>query len=256
MNIQIFKNAAEAGKASGKLAAQYIREAITHQGSASVILATGTSQLETLNQLLKENIDWSNVTVFHLDEYIGLSIEHPASFRKYLKDRFINKAKNLAVVHLINGEAEAHEECERLGKLIADFSIDVALVGIGENGHLAFNDPPADFTTNNPYIVVALDEPCRKQQLGEGWFKNLYEVPTHAISMSVNQILKSNVIICTVPDQRKAIAVKNSLEHQVDPTYPATILQNHRNTFYFFDTKSASLLRLSALPHSIQNTKI
>src|SRR5687768_5292590 len=178
MDIQIKNTPAELGQAAGQLTGNLIREAIEQKGDANIILATGTSQFETLNQLIREkNIDWANVTMFHLDEYIGLRDNHPASFRKYLKERFLAKVPSLKAVHLINAETNPKQECDKLGELIKKSPIDVALVGIGENGHLAFNDPPADFKTEDPYIIVALDEPCRKQQLGEGWFKSMEEVP-------------------------------------------------------------------------------
>lgn len=243
MKIVISNNPEELGKAAGSAAAALIREAIAEKGSANIILATGTSQFQTLNQLVTEpGIDWSKVVMFHLDEYIGLPVTHPASFRKYLKERFIEKVPSLKAAHLINGEEDAWAECDRLGKIITEHPIDVALVGIGENGHLAFNDPPADFETEQPYIIVALDEACRKQQLGEGWFGTLEDVPKNAISMSIKQILKSKYIICSVPDGRKAMAVKNSLEQPVSNLYPAGILQMHPNCTCFLDTASAALL--------------
>lgn len=243
MNIHISKNPQELGKASGAAAAQLIRTAIDTKGTANIILATGASQFETLNQLINEqDMDWSKVTMFHLDEYIGLPVSHAASFRKYLKERFLEKVPTLKAAHLINGETNAHEECKRIGDLITKHPIDVALVGIGENGHLAFNDPPADFETDKPYIIVNLDEPCRKQQLGEGWFNSLDEVPKQAISMSIKQILKAKHIICSVPDSRKATAVKNSLEEKVSNLYPASILQLHANCTLYLDVDSSALL--------------
>ncbi|QEC65806.1 glucosamine-6-phosphate deaminase [Panacibacter ginsenosidivorans] len=248
MKINIYNDTHELGKAAGTTAAQLIREAIKQKGSANIILATGTSQFETLNQLITEKeIDWSKVVMFHLDEYIGLPITHPASFRKYLQERFISKVPKLKAAHLINGEANPQEECEKIGNLISKHPIDVALVGIGENGHLAFNDPPADFETEQPYIVVTLDEQCRKQQLGEGWFKSFDEVPTHAISMSVKQILRSKHIICSVPDERKAMAVKNSLEKPINNLYPATILQQHEDCTFYLDKFSSALLSKKTL---------
>lgn len=243
MNISITQNPFELGKAAGAAAAQIIREAIAVNGSANIILATGTSQFETLNQLISEkNIDWGKVTMFHLDEYIGLSITHPASFRKYLQERFLSKVPALKKAYLINGETDPKIECDRVGDLITKHPVDIALVGIGENGHLAFNDPPADFETEQPYIVVELDEACRKQQLGEGWFKTMEEVPSYAISMSVKQILKSKHIICSVPGSRKAMAVKNTLEQPVSNLYPASILQRHPNCSCYLDKSSAALL--------------
>jgi glucosamine-6-phosphate deaminase len=243
MKVHITEDGVALGKQAGTAAAKQIRETIHLNGNANIILATGTSQFETLNQLISEpDIDWSKVTMFHLDEYIGLPITHPASFRKYLMERFVSKVPSLSVAHLINGETNPKEECEHLGKIISENIIDVALVGIGENGHLAFNDPPADFETEEPYIIVKLDEACRKQQLGEGWFNSLDDVPRQAISMSIKQILKSKSIICSVPDQRKALAVKNSLENPVSNLFPATVLQLHSNCAFFLDTSSASLL--------------
>lgn len=243
MEIKINSNPKELGQAAGKSGAELVRKAIAQKGFANIILATGTSQFETLNQLIAESgIDWSKVTLFHLDEYIGLPITHPASFRKYLKERFISKVPNLKGVNLIDGEVDPTTECKRLSALILAHPIDVAFVGIGENGHLAFNDPPADFETEKPYIVVELDEACRKQQLGEGWFPSLEAVPTKAISMSVKQILKSKAIICSVPDLRKAQAVKDTIENPVSNLFPATALQLHPDCTCFLDTDSASLL--------------
>ena len=243
MNIEVFKSGDELGKAAGLAAAKLIREAIKSNGSANIILATGTSQFETLNQLISEkNIDWSKVTMFHLDEYIGLPLTHAASFRKYLQERFLTKVPELRAAYLINGETNVDAECENLGRLISAHPIDIALVGIGENGHLAFNDPPANFETEQPYIIVELDEACRNQQLGEGWFASIEEVPQSAISMSVKQIMKSKNIICSVPGRRKAIAVKNSLEHSVSNLFPASILQLHKNCTLYLDKDAAALL--------------
>ena len=242
MNIIKTENSKELGKEAGRAAGKLIAAAVEKNGEANIILATGTSQFETINQLIKEEIDWSKVTMFHLDEYIGLPVTHAASFRKYLQERFLNKVGKLKAAYLINGETDENNERERLGSLIKKHPIDVALVGIGENGHLAFNDPPADFDTDEPYLVVALDHQCRQQQLGEGWFHSLEEVPSKAISMSVNQILKSQYIICSVPDARKAQAVKDSIEKEVSNLYPASILQRHPNCTFYLDPSSASLL--------------
>jgi glucosamine-6-phosphate deaminase len=243
MRVSIYNTPVELGKAAGKAAAEVIRKAIESNGTANIILATGTSQFETLNQLIAEkNIDWRKVVMFHLDEYIGLSASHPASFVKYLQERFLVHVPKLKAAYLINGEADPLEECRRLGELIREYQIDVALIGIGENGHLAFNDPPADFEIEESYIIVELDEACRKQQMGEGWFKSFEDVPLRAISMSVKQILRSKNIICSVPDSRKAIAVKNTLEKAVNNLYPASILQMHKNCMIYLDKDSAALL--------------
>jgi glucosamine-6-phosphate deaminase len=243
MKIETKKNPKDLGKAAGAAGAQHIRKAITEKGFANIILATGTSQFETLNQLLVEpGIDWGKVTMFHLDEYISLPITHPASFRKYLKERFISKVPPLKAVHLINGEGDIDNECKQLADNINKSPIDVAFIGIGENGHLAFNDPPADFDTEVPYIVVVLDEACRKQQMGEGWFTSMDEVPRQAISMSIKQILRSKAIICSVPDMRKAEAVKNCFEHPVSNLFPSTALRGHGDCVVFLDVDSSSLL--------------
>lgn len=231
------------GQAAGKKTADLIRSAITETGKANVILATGTSQFQTLEHLITEkDIDWSKVVMFHLDEYIGLPVTHPASFRKYLNERFLDKVPPLGAYYLINGETDAEEERQRLNAIISRYPIDVALVGIGENGHLAFNDPPADFETEDPYLIVNLDEKCRLQQMGEGWFASLADVPAQAISMSVKQIMKSKHIICSVPDSRKAQAIKNSLEQPVSPLFPASILQLHPSCAFYLDQYSAALL--------------
>jgi len=243
MRVCIYNTPVELGKAAGSDAADLIRKAIESNGTANIILATGTSQFETLNQLITEkNIDWSKVVMFHLDEYIALSANHPASFVKYLQQRFLARVPKLKAAYLINGERDPLEECRRLGDLIREYPIDVALIGIGENGHIAFNDPPADFEIEEPFIIVKLDEACRRQQMGEGWFNSFNEVPLRAISMSVKQIMRSKNIICSVPDSRKAIAVKNTLEKAVSNLYPASILQKHKNCTIYLDRDSAALL--------------
>lgn len=232
------------GRKAAEDAADIIKLAIQKNGLANIIMAMGTSQFEILSNLIKiPGVDWLKVAIFHLDEYYGLPETHPASFRKYLKERFINKIRNLREINLINGEnPDPVQECKSLGEVISKVSVDIALVGIGENGHLAFNDPPADFITEEPYIIVKLDSVCRLQQLGEGWFNTLEEVPQKAISMSIRQIMKSKSIICSVPDKRKAQAVKNCLTEEVSNLYPASILQKHPKCNLYLDRDSASLL--------------
>ncbi len=240
----IYATKQEMGIAAATSAAEAIKEAIENKGRANIILATGMSQIEMLKNLVTaDGIDWPKVTMFHLDEYIALGPDHPASFRKFLKERFVDKVPDLKAVHFVNGDADDPQaECQRVGEIIAANPIDAALVGIGENGHLAFNDPPADFETEEPYIIVELDEKCRKQQLGEGWFDTLKQVPKQAISMSIRQIMKSKCLIVTVPDERKAEAVRNALEGQVTPMCPSSILQEHENCKIFLDAEAASLL--------------
>lgn len=243
MEISISADPKSLGEKAGKAAGELIRKAIEANGSANIILATGTSQFETINQLLAEkDIAWEKVTMFHLDEYIGLPVTHPASFRKYLKERFLDKVGALNQYYLINGEVDPLQETKRLGDLIQSHPIDVALVGIGENGHLAFNDPPADFDTDEPYLVVDLDHACRMQQFNEGWFTTFEAVPAQAISMSIRQIMKSKSIICSVPDERKAKAVKDCVKNSVSNLFPASILQEHGNCLLYLDEASASLL--------------
>lgn len=244
MKITIAKTKQESGAAAAVLGAKLIREALRKNGKANIIVATGASQFETIGKLVREQrIDWTRVTAFHLDEYVGTPITHPASFRKYLWERFVSQLPlPLAAFHYINGEGDAQAECQRVNAIIAKHPIDVCFAGIGENGHLAFNDPPADFKTHTPYLVVQLDQACRRQQMGEGWFKALAQVPRRAISMSVRQILKSKVIICTVPDRRKAKAVRDCLQGQISPLHPSSILQKHPATWCFLDRASASLL--------------
>jgi glucosamine-6-phosphate deaminase len=243
MNTCIYYDSVILGKAAGKSAAQLIRESIASKGSANIILATGTSQFETLKELIAaEDIQWNKVVMFHLDEYISLPVTHPASFRKYLQERFLSQIPQLKNAWLINGETDAAQECKRLGDLIQKHPIDVALIGIGENGHLAFNDPPADFETEKPYIIVELDDACKKQQMGEGWFQAIDEVPRSAISMSVKQILKSKNIICSVPGARKANAVKNTLEKEISNLFPSSILRTHHDCTLYLDEDAAGML--------------
>jgi len=242
MKISVRDTKVEVGKDAALKGASLINEAIHYRGFANIIVATGSSQFEMLDELVKADIDWTKVRAFHLDEYIGMSDSHPASFRKYLKDRFVDRVA-LKAFHYINGEHDPEGECLRLGALIAQHPVDVAFIGIGENGHLAFNDPPADFETETPYLVVELDEVCRGQQLGEGWFPTLEDVPKTAISMSVRQIMKSKAIICTVTEKRKAKAVKSAVEGGLTPDLPASILAEHESVWTFLDREAASLLR-------------
>lgn len=241
MEIIVSENKQELGRKAAEKGALLIRNAIQENGEANIIVATGASQFEILTELVKEDVDWSKVTAFHLDEYIGIPDTHPASFRKYLKERFADIVP-LKKFNYVNGGVNPQEECERLKKMINDVTIDVTFLGIGENSHIAFNDPPADFETKEPYVVVQLDASCRQQQLGEGWFPTLNDVPTQAISMSVNQIMKSKAIICSVPDERKADAIKKTIDSPVSPKVPSSILKEHKATWLYLDKFSASLL--------------
>jgi glucosamine-6-phosphate deaminase len=241
---KIFEDKKSLSNAAADRAAEAVRAAISKNGGARIIVATGASALDFLDALAKKGgIDWSRVEMFHLDEYIGLTATHPASFRKYLMENFIRKA-GITKYHLLDGDPgrDPHQVARWVGKELNVVPIDVAFVGIGENGHLAFNDPPADFKTEEPYLVVNLDEACRRQQVGEGWFAGMADVPTQAISMSVRQILKAKEILAIVPEARKAAAVKACFEGEVSPQAPASILRTHPATTVYLDKNSASLL--------------
>jgi glucosamine-6-phosphate deaminase len=244
MKVSILPTSAESGAQAACLAAQSLRQLLAAKGSARLVLATGASQFDLLDNLVQaQGIDWSRVTCFHLDEYVGLPQTHPASFRKYLQERFASRV-SVTAFHFIQGDApDTQAECARVGTLLRREPVDLALVGIGENGHLAFNDPPADFEIQEPYIIVNLDDACRRQQVGEGWFGSLEAVPLQAISMSILQIMDCRQIICTVPDLRKASAVQCSLEGPVSPQCPASILQLHPDCHLFLDADSASRLK-------------
>ena len=240
LNIEIFDKTEDMGMAAADFVTQKIDLAIAEKGIAHLILATGTSQFPFITALKQKNIDWGKVIVFHLDEYNGISDTHPASFRKYLKERILDEVKPKKVF-LLNGDADDIE------KVLKDYSyelekhpIDIACIGIGENGHIAFNDPPvADFNDPKKVKIVDLDQDCRKQQLGEGWFPSLEDVPKQALSLTIPMILSAKAICCVVPDERKSEAVKNTLEAEISTACPATILRTHPNTILFLDKHSA-----------------
>ncbi len=245
MNVVVSQTTKEMARAAAEYAAEGIRQAIGDSGAARIIVATGASQFDFLQSLVAmPGIDWTRVTGFHLDEYVGLPVSHKASFRNYLRERFVaSLPAPLAGFVEVNGEAaDLAAECARLKGLLEAAPVDVACVGIGENGHLAFNDPPALFETEEAYLVVDLDEACRRQQVGEGWFASLEDVPKRALSMSIPQIMRSRRIVCTVPDERKAVAVRNTVEGEVSNMFPASIMQRHPECRIFLDPASAGLL--------------
>jgi glucosamine-6-phosphate deaminase len=245
--FRVFENKEELGRAAATQAGTAIREAIKERGLARIIAATGASQFEFLDALTaSQGIDWPEVELFHLDEYINLPMNHPASFCKYLNDRLIART-GISRHHLLNGAEDPGEVIRRASDAIKSAPIDITFAGIGENSHLAFNDPPADFDVDDPYIIVNLDEPCRQQQVGEGWFSNISAVPKQAISMSIRQILKSRAIISVVPDVRKAQAVKACFEGPIGPMAPASILRAHTNATIYLDKGSAGLLSPATL---------
>ena len=229
-------------EAAAERAATVLRQTVAARGRARIIAATGASQFRFLEALTAApDVPWFAVEMFHLDEYVGLPVDHPASFRKYLLERLIGKT-GITHYHLLDGQQDPKKVAEEVGRELASDTVDVAFVGIGENGHLAFNDPPADFETTTPYLIVTLDDACRQQQVGEGWFPSVADVPTQAISMSVREILRSREILCVVPDGRKANAVKATVEGDISPMVPASILKTHPNTTLYLDQPAAALL--------------
>ena len=240
--IEILADKFALGQAAADRAARSLLRTLSDQGTARIVAATGASQFEFLDALTRAvGIDWSRVEVFHLDEYVGLPATHPASFRKYLLERLIEKT-GITRYHLLDGDGDPQAAVRKTGAELQSKAVDLLFAGIGENGHLAFNDPPADFQVGDPYLIVDLDEACRQQQVNEGWFSKLDDVPRKAISMSVRQILSAKEIIVAVPDSRKAQAVKAGIEGEISPMVPASILRNHPNTTIYLDTDSAALL--------------
>jgi len=242
LEISISPTSRETGARAARRGAALIRDAIATKGEACIILATGASQFDLLDALVADGeIDWPRVTIFHLDEYIGIDETHPASFVRYLKERFLSRVPGVGEFVFIDGNAsDMGHEIARVSQAINRVAIDVAFVGIGENGHLAFNDPPADFATTKPYIRVDLDQKCRQQQANEGWFDTVDDVPKQAVSMSIRQIMKSAAIICTVPDARKSQAAQWTIEGEVSNLHPASVLQDHPAVFMFLDTAAAA----------------
>jgi len=241
MLVRVLPDKVTVGREAAARAAALIRQALEEKSRARIVAATGASQFEFLDALCEfPAVDWTRVEMFHLDEYVGLPQEHPASFRRYLRDRLVRRT-GIREFWFLDGDKDPREVCFRIGRALVEAPVDVAFVGIGENGHLAFNDPPADFQTEEPFIVVQLDENCRRQQLGEGWFEAIEQVPKQAITMSVRQILKSRAILCIAPESRKAKAVAACFSGGVSPWHPASILQTHGDTTVYLDEASAAL---------------
>lgn len=247
MQIKRFEDKQQMAKVAAEEAASILRDAIQKNGKARIIAATGAAQFAFLEVLTRlPDIDWKRVEMFHLDEYIGIPESHPASFCRFLKERLIEKT-GIRQAHLLHGDRDPATVIRETGAALASAPIDVAFVGIGENGHLAFNDPPADFETEQPYIAVDLDDACRRQQMGEGWFATFEDVPKRAISMSIRQILKAKKIICFVPDARKASAVHACFDGEISPQAPASILRTHKQTSVYLDRESSALLSAATL---------
>lgn len=238
MKIIVSETAKELGKKAAELAAQYLKERIEQNGYARIVVSTGASQFETFQALIASNIEWNKVEMFHLDEYFDLPESHPASFRKYLKERFVSKV-NLQAVNFVEGTAENIAD---VSKKLLEKPVDLGLIGIGENAHIAFNDPPADFTTTDPYILVELNESCKKQQVGEGWFATMDDVPARAVSMSIHRIMQCKKIISCVPHAVKAAAVASTINNELSNQIPATMLKTHSDWTLLLDKESAALL--------------
>lgn len=239
MRICIDKTATEMGANAAALIAQKLRETIARKGEARLLLSTGASQFEMFDALVHEDVDFSKVTMFHLDEYVGLPVAHIASFRRYLKERFVSKVPLKEAIY-VNGEGDVAANIASITARIKEKPIDVGVIGIGENGHIAFNDPPADFETQESYIVVNLDDRCKRQQVGEGWFATVDDVPKQAISMTVHQIMACESIVTIVPHAVKAEAISNTLALDVTNKVPATILKTHKDWNLFLDADSAA----------------
>jgi len=247
MEIHVHEDGGALGRAAGREAAAALRAAVAARGRATYVVATGASQFATLEALVADDVPWERIEIFHLDEYAGLADTHPASFRRYLRERLLDRLPRAPIAfHGIDASRDAAAECRRLAALVPTGRFDVATIGIGENGHLAFNDPPADFDTTAPYIVVRLDEACRMQQVGEGWFADLAAVPVEAISMAIRRILATERIVCSVPDARKAAAVRDAVAGPLSPDCPASILRTHAACSLHLDAAAASLLPPSA----------
>lgn len=249
MKIYVDNTAVEMGKRAADETARLICKTIEEQGECRLLLSTGASQFEMFDALVVKDLPWSKVTMYHLDEYVAMPDSHPASFRRYLKERFIDKVHPCAW-HFVNGEGDVCENIRKLTESLREKPIDVALIGIGENGHIAFNDPPADFDTREAYIVVNLDEACRRQQMGEGWFATFDEVPKQAISMTVWQIMQSRHILSVVPGKRKAEAIRRTMAApETTNLVPATMLREHPDCQLFLDVNSASTADPAILAH-------
>jgi len=245
LEVRVYSDGKALGEAAADTVATLLRAAVDKKGRAVAVFATGASQFDFLAALrARDDIDWKRVAAFHLDEYLGIGPDHPASFRRYLREHLFDAVKP-GEVHFLEGDADDPEaECERYARLLAEAGpADVACIGIGENGHIAFNDPHvADFDDPKTVKVVELDEACRRQQLGEGWFPTLEDVPKRALTQTIPAIMSALAISCVVPDKRKAEAVKNAVEGPIEPSCPASILRRHPNCVLYLDRDSASFL--------------
>ena len=241
--IQVYPSRASLGAAAAERAAALITRAIEEHGRARVIAATGNSQLPLVEALVAQPVDWKSVELFHMDEYAGMSAQHPASFRLWIRTRLAEKVHPLKTHYLEGDAVDLEAEIARYSRLLLEAPVHLAFVGFGENGHIAFNDPPvADFRDPATVKKVSLDEPCRKQQAGEGHFPDLASVPTEAVTITCTGLFRANAWVCCVPERRKAEAVRNALEGPISEACPASLVRRHPNASVFLDAESASLL--------------
>ena len=243
LEIHQYPNRTALGAAAAERVAESIRKACAARGEARVIFACAPSQNEFLEALVRLPVAWDKVVVFHMDEYVGLRAEHPQSFRNFLRTHLLERISAPAAVHLIRAEEDPAREAERYGRLLAEKPIDVVCLGIGENGHLAFNDPPvADFHDPALVKVVELDASCRQQQVNDGCFPNFEAVPAHALTLTVPALVGAREVSCVAPGERKAAAVRDTLHGPVSTQCPASILRRHAHAVLHIDSASASLL--------------
>ena len=248
MTLRILETPGLLGRAAAEKTAAVLNEAIEKNGRARLLMSTGASQFETIEHLRGQRVDWAKVELFHLDEYIGIDDSHPASFVKYLRERFVRNDIPLKHAYFLNGGGDPARVIAEMSAQIKKAPVDAALIGIGENGHIAFNDPPADFDTAEAFIIVKLDEACKRQQVREGWYAKLSDVPKYAVTMTVSQIMDSRAIISAVPHSQKAEAVRNTLEGETSSRVPASILKTHGNWSLYLDKNSAALLNRNHKP--------
>lgn len=241
MKVKVYTTTEEMGLAAAKQAADYLRNLITQGKQPRLLLSTGASQFPFFKYFVKEDLNWSQVEMFHLDEYVGISPEHPASFQKYLRERFVDVVKP-GKYHLIDGLKDPVQTIAELTALLEERPVDLGLIGIGENAHIAFNDPPADFDNKNAFKVVTLADSCIAQQIHEGWFATPDEAFKEAISMTCHQIMACKCIISVVPYAVKAQAIHDTLTAPCSPMVPATLMREHPDATVYCDADSAALV--------------
>ena len=242
LHVEVHEDGAVLARAAAADVAGLLAKTVEERGSANAMFATGNSQLAFVDALVAAAVPWENLTVFHMDEYVGVGPDHPAGFQRWIRERIADRVPAHAV-HYLDGLAEPEGECLRYASLLRRHPVDVCVLGIGENGHLAFNDPPvADFDDPLDVKVVELDVACRRQQVGEGHFPSVDAVPTHAMTVTVPALLRAGVVIAVVPEYRKAVPVRDALLGPVSTACPASALRTARNARLYLDGGSAGLL--------------